>query len=41
MAEPEVEPAGSDDRAQRAAIEHMMQEWAAVARDIIRRRRQS
>ena len=28
MAGPEVEPSGSDDRVQRAAIEHMMQEWA-------------
>ena len=40
MAEPEATPLDSDDQAERAALEHMMREWAAVVRAIILRRRQ-
>ena len=38
MAEPEAKPLRSDDQAERAALEHMMREWADVARAILRRR---
>ena len=39
MAGPEAKPLDSDDRTVRAAVEHMMREWADVARAIILRRR--
>ncbi len=39
MAGPEAKPLDSDDQAERAALEHMMREWADVVRAIIHRRR--
>ena len=39
MAGPEAKPLDSDDQAESAALEHMMREWADVARAIILRRR--
>jgi hypothetical protein len=40
MAKPEALPLENDDQAEHAALEHMMREWAAVARAVILRRRQ-
>ena len=40
MAEPEAKPLSSDDQAERAAVEHMIREWADVARAVILRRRE-
>ena len=39
MAGPEAKPLDSDDVPARAAVEHMIREWAEVARVIIFRRR--
>jgi len=39
MAGPEAKPLDSDDVPARAAVEHMIREWAEVARAIIFRRR--
>ena len=40
MAEPEAEPLDCDAQTERVALEHMMREWAQVARAIILRRRE-
>ena len=40
MAGPEAMPLDSDEVAERAALEHLMREWAEVARTIVLRRRQ-
>ena len=40
MAEPEAKPLSSDDQAERATVEHMIREWADVARAVILRRRE-
>ena len=40
MAEPEAKPLNSDDQTERAAVEHMIREWADVARAVILRRRE-
>ena len=40
MAGPEAKPLDSDDISERAAVEHMMREWADIARAIILRRRE-
>jgi hypothetical protein len=40
MAGPETTPPDRDARAEHAALEHMMREWAEVARAIVLRRRQ-
>ena len=40
MAEPEAKPLSSDDQAERAAVEHMIREWADVTRAVILRRRE-
>lgn len=40
MAGPEAKPLDRDDQAERAAVEHMIREWASVARAVILRRRQ-
>jgi hypothetical protein len=40
MAGPEATPLDRDAQAERAALEHMMREWAEVARAIVLRRRQ-